>query len=315
MRRPCHAGLWPASAGSCRQQRSMHGLVLILLEKSHMLLDDGDVAPSFQPRPILVGSRTGPVHRQDVPRQDVNLFSRVNHTRERPVNPVSSHLLPVRGVKREPTSVIEHTHDRPHGATRSFRRGAVEAQPPSSAHSGDDKFVSAVPKHQPLRETLDPGLHGWVRIMEQAMTMLDVTHLPDLGPRPDTLQGGRRNLHSRNSKASAWPDVGTVESGSFLGVTTDDSEPFATFRSLAQAFSHHTNSTSCASSRVSTPRSRVRLVTPKWIPSSSRPLRRRGSVSTSERQMVDLGEMTKLSLSQAKEMISAASTISLITAV
>ena len=45
----------------------------------------------------------------------------------------------------------------------------------------------------------------------------------------------------------AWSDVGAVDSGSFLGVTTDDSESCASFRGLAQAFSHHTNSTSCAS--------------------------------------------------------------------
>ena len=51
---------------------------------AQMLLYDGDVAPFLETRPIPVGSRTGPVHRQDVTRQDLNQFSRV--TREGPVH-------------------------------------------------------------------------------------------------------------------------------------------------------------------------------------------------------------------------------------
>ena len=39
-----------------------------------------------------------------------------------------------------------------------------------------------------------------------------------------------RIAHARSSKAAARPDVGAVGSGSLLGVTTDDSESFASFR-------------------------------------------------------------------------------------
>ena len=66
---------------------------------------------------------------------------------------------------------------------------------------------------------------------------------------------------------------------------------------------------------VSTPKSRFLLVTPTLIPSSSSPLRSNASVLTLEYHMVDLGEMTWLSLSQANVMISAASTICLVTSV
>ena len=54
----------------------------------------------------------------------------------------------------------------------------------------------------------------------------------------DALHGGWRNAYSRSTKAGAWPDVGAVETGRFLGVTSDDSEPAATFCGLAQAFPH-----------------------------------------------------------------------------
>ena len=65
------------------------------------------------------------------------------------------------------------------------------------------------------------------------MAVLDVTHLPDLGhaasaARSDALRGGRRNTRARSSKAGARPDVG-VESGTSLGVPTDDCESLATF--------------------------------------------------------------------------------------
>ena len=62
-----------------------------------------------------------------------------------------------------------------------------------------------------------------------------------------------------------------MEIGSFLCVTTTDSG--ATFRSLAQAFSHHTNSTSCASSRVASQvagPSRDAEVGPKFQQTSSK---------------------------------------------
>ena len=54
---------------------------------------------------------------------------------------------------------------------------------------------------------------------------MDVTHLQTWrhgirSSRSDTLHGGRRSAHARSSEAGAWPDVGTLESGSFLGVTS-----------------------------------------------------------------------------------------------
>ena len=58
----------------------------LFLEKTQMLRNDGNVATLLQTRPIPVGGGTGPTHRQDVPREDLNQFSRVTHTRERPVD-------------------------------------------------------------------------------------------------------------------------------------------------------------------------------------------------------------------------------------
>ena len=51
-------------------------------------------------------------------------------------------------------------------------------------------------------------------------------------------------------KAGAGPDVCAVETGSFFGVTSADSESLAPFRGLAQAFLHHPNGTSGSASRV-----------------------------------------------------------------
>ena len=53
-----------------------------------MLLDDGHVTTFLQTRPITVGGRTGPVHRQDY-----------TWIRERPADPFTSSLLPGRRVE------------------------------------------------------------------------------------------------------------------------------------------------------------------------------------------------------------------------
>ena len=73
----CHPSLRPASARSRRQQRSIRGVVLTLLEKTQLPLNSGNVATFLQTRPIPVGGRTGPVHRHEVSRQDLNQFSNI----------------------------------------------------------------------------------------------------------------------------------------------------------------------------------------------------------------------------------------------
>ena len=95
-------------------------------------------------------------------------------------------------------------------------------------------------KHQPLLDALNPGLYGRA-LRGNPKATLDVTHLPDLG---HTASAARDLVPCMvdgaipiPAKAGARPDAGVVESGSFLGVTTDDSESLAAFRSL------------CASSR------------------------------------------------------------------
>ena len=100
--------------------------------------------------------RTSPVHRRDVPRQDLNKLSRVTHTREGPVDTFTKSPLPVRGVEWEPASVKVDTHDRPHGATNLRPAGAPVAEllePPSSAHARADKLISTVP----LLDALNPA--------------------------------------------------------------------------------------------------------------------------------------------------------------
>ena len=42
---PRHASFRPARARSCREQRTVHGVVLTFLEKTQTLLDDGNIAP------------------------------------------------------------------------------------------------------------------------------------------------------------------------------------------------------------------------------------------------------------------------------
>ena len=110
------------------------------------------------------------------PRQNLNHCSRVIHTRERPIDTTSSSLLPVRGVEREPTSVEKDTHERPQRATNLHPAGApvaelLEAQHPSSAHMRAEKFISSVPKHQPLLDALDHGQHSWVSDVGQTNAM------------------------------------------------------------------------------------------------------------------------------------------------
>ena len=130
--------------------------------------------------------RTGPVHQQDVPRQNLNHFSRVTHTRGRPVHTFS--LLPARGVKREPICVKKNTPDPPHGTTSLNPTGApvaelLEAEPPSSAHARADIFIRLLPKHQPLLDALHPCLHGWVGIAGQTygntVRLCVASHLTD----------------------------------------------------------------------------------------------------------------------------------------
>ena len=114
--------------------------------------------------------------------------------------------------------------------------------------------------------------------------------------RSDALHGGGRQADARRSKAGARPDVGAVESGSFLGVTTDDTESFATFRCLAEAFSHHANSTSGGSSRIDSQVAGFSCDT-EMDPQLQQPLFEVGvSVLTSEQQIVDLGKMARLNL-------------------
>ena len=107
-----------------------------------MLLDDGHVTTFLQTRPIPVGGRTGPVNRQDVPRQHLDPQSPVKDSED----PFTTSLLPVREVQREPSSVEQDTHDRPHGAKHVHPAGTPfaelpEAQPPSSAHARAKKLV------------------------------------------------------------------------------------------------------------------------------------------------------------------------------
>ena len=151
--------------------------------------------------------RTGPVHQQDVPRQNLNHFSRVTHTRGRPVHTFS--LLPARGVKRKPTSVKKNTPDRPHGTTSLHPTGApiaelLEAEPPSSAHARADIFIRLLPKHQPLLDALYPCLQGWVGIAGQTYGNTvhgTSTRLRTDGirsARSDTLHGGKRSTRARS---------------------------------------------------------------------------------------------------------------------
>ena len=48
----------PTRASSCREQRTVHGVVLTFLETSQMLVDDGDAAPFHKKCSIQVGHRT-----------------------------------------------------------------------------------------------------------------------------------------------------------------------------------------------------------------------------------------------------------------
>ena len=115
-------------------------------------------------------------------------------------------------------------------------------------------------------------------------------------------------------KAGVRPDVGAVESGSSRGVPTDDSESFALFRGLTQAFPYNSNRTSSSASHVD---SQVAgpSVDADMDPKFQQPPWKKILILTSEQQIVDLGEVTRFHLSQAYVMISAASTICLITAV
>ena len=228
-------------------------------------------------------------------------------------------------MDREPTTVQKDTHDRPRDAVNLRPAGApvaelLEAQPPSSAHARADNFIGVVPKHQPLFDALNPGLHGGVRVVGQTHGTAGRDTPTRLGAhgvrsaRSDTLHGGGRNTHARRPKAGARPKVGAVETGSLFGVTAKTASLSPRFAALHRRFLI-TPTARLEPPPVSTPRSRALLVTPKWIRSSISPLQSEVSVSTSEQQVVDLGEMTTLCLSQTNVMISAAATISLITAV
>ena len=228
------------------------------------------------------GRRTGPVHRQEVTRQNLNQFSRVTHTRERPVDTFTSSLLPpVRGVERELTSVKKDTNDRAHGAADLHPPGVpvaevLEAQPPSSARTCVRTNSSPLCQNTSHRLTHSiPACTAGSTLWSKPAAMPDVTRLPDLG---HTASAPRDLIPCMVEGAIPMPaapklDHGqvlvSVESGSFLGVTTDDSESFASFRGLARAFSHHTNSASCASSLCRLPGHGSFWRHQQWIPSSS----------------------------------------------
>ena len=146
-----------ANARRCRQRR----MVLTFLEKSQMLFDDGDAAPSLQPaKSQSVAARAQCTDR--VSRDRTCIISAESPPSCTISKPRSPSLLPVRGVKREPTSV--NTHDRRRRATSLHPAGApvaepLEAQPPSSAYARADN-ISALRKHQPLLGALHHCLHG-----------------------------------------------------------------------------------------------------------------------------------------------------------
>ena len=206
-------------------------------------------------------SRAGPVYRKDVTRQNPNQLGRVTHTRERPVHSFTPSLPPVRGVERKPTSVKKNTHDRPHRATKLHPEGALSQSCSrlnfqtlrTSVRTNSSQYCQNTNHcltHTLPSCTTGPALQGTQRAIP------DVTHLPDLGHTasaardlmPRILRGAMPTPAAL--KLAHGQNVGTVETRNLLGVTSDDSEPSATLRGLAQAFPHHSHCASRASSRV-----------------------------------------------------------------
>ena len=263
---------------SCRQQRTVHGVVFTFLEESQVLLRDGNVATFLPTRSIPVGGRTGPVHRKNVTRQDLNQPRRVTHSRERPVHTFTTSLFPVRGMEWEPASIQEDTHDQP----RTFSQRELPSRSCSRLSL------------QALRTRVQNTSHCLTRqgsaLWGKPVAIPDVTHLPDLGHTtsaarvlmPCMVDGAMPNPAAPKLRTTASLLLRFAALHRRLLITpTDRLEP----------------------PPASTRKSRVLLVTPTLIPSSSSPLRSNTSVSTLEQHVVDLGEMTRLSLSQANVMI------------
>ena len=172
--------LRPTRARSCRKQRTVHGVFLTFLEKSQMLLSDGDVAPFLKTRPIPVGRRRGPMHRKDVTRQDLNQFSRVTHTRERPIHTFTTSLLPVRGMERAAT-IKEDTHDPPSWGPKpsswSCSRLSLQALR-TRVRTYSSEFCQKT--NHCLTHSISACTTGSA-FLSKPMAILDVTHLPDFG--------------------------------------------------------------------------------------------------------------------------------------
>ena len=154
------------------------------------------------------------------------------------------------------------------------------------------------------------------------VAMLDVTHLSAVG---QTASAARDPMPYMVEGAMPMPAAPKLEQGhmlvlwrldAFPGVTANDTE---CRRFVSQPLQRRFLMTPTARLAPFLPSPNpdrgVLLVTQKGMPNSSSPLRKRVSVFPSEHQRVDLGEMTRLNLPQAKVMISTASIISLITTV
>ena len=251
------------------------------LEKSQTLLDDGNVAPFVKTRSIPVGRRTSQTHRKDVTRRDLNQFSKDTNTRERPAHAFTTSLLPVRGMERDQPAPKRTDMTALMGLQTNSQR-----ELPSGSHSR--------PSLQALctcaRTYSSEFCHETNHIQSRPATRLRTDGIRSA--RSDALHSGWRNAPSRSTKAAAW-SVCYVSRP--CTVVSSQLQPHVLIH-LPHRLPNRGSS-------------------PTLIPSSSSPLRSSASVSALEQHMVDLGEMTRPSLSQADVMISAASTLCLITAI
>ena len=194
---------------SRRQQRTTHGVVLTFLKKRKCC----SMMDTSQPISKFAG-RTGPLNRQDVPRQQLA------HHQPASSSQGGAGTNPAPSRTHMTSLMVPRTFIQRKLPSQSCSRLSLQALRTRVRRNSSE----VCQKNHPLLDALDPSLFA-----------------------TRDLHDGLRGTHARRPEAGARPNVAVMKTRWYFGVTENYTESSTTFRSLAKALSHHANSTSGAS--------------------------------------------------------------------